>query len=764
MLNWLKRLVMLVIALGLLITAVCYGVLTLSLPMLDGTGRSDAIEHDVEIGRDVQGQAVVTAKTRQDAAYGLGYAHGQDRFFQMDLLRRNAAGELSELFGEAAVNLDKRMRFHQLRKRSELILRSLPVDDQAVLAAYAKGANEGRAQTGYSSFEYLLTGAPIKAWQPEDSLLVIFAMYLDLQEGTFQRDRTLIELDTQFGSEMRAFLTQPSRYQAALDGSKLALSDQPVPKLKSRTLTAMHHIDTPLDIGSNNWAVTGALTKTGAAMLSDDMHLSLNVPSIWYRAQLNYQQDGEAVQVTGVSLPGAPAIVVGTNDAIAWGFTNGYLDTADWIELDAETKTQIIKEEIALPNGQVSLYPLEMSEFGPVETFNGKRYALSWVGHQLYAVNLNLLKLETAQSAQQAIELAPSIGIPVQNLMVVDRAGNAGWTNMGAVPKRAEPSDIAVQEQDYTPTWLQNETDRPSVLNPQSNRLWTGNSRVVGVSDNLRFGDGGYALGARAMQIRDRLFESNQFAEDDFNALQHDNEARFLTPWHELLMSTLQSSPNGVDTYQDDLRFLQNWQRCACADSVGYTLVEAYRGKVLDVAFASIESALRQQGGSLKPIKRNLEPAIWKLIEAQPKSWLGQYESWDALLLDSYLQAKADLTAKHGVSMAGWSWGEVNALHVQHPFSRQIPLLSKLLDMPKMPAFGDTFMPAVQMPHFGASQRFIAQPGHLDNATMTMAGGQSGHPLSPYYRAGFEEYATGGTLPLLPGELEHRLTIQTTQQ
>ena len=384
----------------LLATGLVYGVLNLSLPALDGRGKSDAISQSVKIERDTLGQAVIHAENRLDAAYALGFAHGQDRFFQMDLLRRNAAGELSELFGKAAVGLDKKMRFHQLRKRSQIAVAQLPAKDKALLKAYANGVNEGHAQVGFDSFEYLLTGAEAKPWQSEDSLLIIFSMYLDLQTATFERDKTLIEIEDLYGKAMVDFITQPSLYQAALDNSQLAPYNGGIPNLKDAQW-AMTDIADRKELGSNNWAVTGQLTETGAAMLSDDMHLSFAVPIIWYRAQLNYPLNGEMQQITGVSLPGAPAIVVGTNNKIAWGFTNGYLDTADWIALESKEKTWQIDEPILLNDGNSENYALTMSEYGPVKEINGKSYALSWVAHHEYAVDMELLKLEQANTRSE---------------------------------------------------------------------------------------------------------------------------------------------------------------------------------------------------------------------------------------------------------------------------------------------------------------------------------------------------------------------------
>ncbi|MBQ4863354.1 penicillin acylase family protein [Pseudoalteromonas sp. MMG013] len=761
MLPWLKRITAGLVLLALAATASLYGLLSLSLPALDGTGTSSAVIAPVQIERDSLGQVVITANSRDDAAYGLGFAHGQDRFFQMDLLRRNAAGELSELFGKAAINLDEKMRFHQLRKRSEKIVTQLPPGQRSILRAYAQGVNEGKAQVGFDSFEYLLTGASARPWKSEDSILAIFSMYLDLQSANFERDKALLYVDHIFGEEMRTFILQPSHYQAALDGSMIAKVEKPIPTLERTGIQALiGEIGTTDLYGSNNWAVTGTLTGTGKAMLSDDMHLGLAVPSIWYRSQLNYMMQGKTVQVTGVSLPGAPAIVVGTNDNIAWGFTNGYLDTADWIALSEQDKTWQEEEHIQLPNQQSRRYSLLMSEYGPVKTFNGKKYALSWVAHQPYAVNLKLLEMESLETVQAALALAPEVGIPVQNMLVVDSLGNAGWRPAGAIPARTNPVDTAEEAQNYSSQWQYNEETRPALFNPEDGKLWTANSRVVSVQQHKRYGDGGYALGARAVQIRDRLLAQSQFNETDFNQLQQDNKALFLTRWHQHLVDLLSENETMKTRYARDLQHLAQWQACACETSVGYTLVKRFRESVIDSAFAPVEAKMKMSGASLRYIKRYLEPAIWQLIEKKPDSWLNHHDNWSVLQRQAYENAKQKLSDEFGPDLENWQWGTVNALQIKHPFSKQLPILSRFLDMPIQPAFGDTFMPAVQGPSFGASQRFIAQPGMLGNAIMTMAGGQSGHPLSPFYRAGFDDYAQGKATALLPGMLTHSLTIK----
>ncbi|ACA87630.1 penicillin acylase family protein [Shewanella woodyi] len=743
-----------------------YLALNLSLPRLSGELLSAHISKDITLERDRLGTAVITGQSRKDVTYGLGFAHGQDRFFQMDLLRRNAAGELSEIFGEKALPLDKNRRFHQFRKRAEGIVASLPITEKMMLQTYANGVNDALAEQHLDSFEYLATGTKPKPWVPADSLLVIYSMYLDLQGRTPTRDMVLTQIEQLHGQEMLAFIIQNSSYQAALDGSLLPTKSGAIPRLSPSSLLAakMTDIEEPLDIGSNNWAVTGELTQSGKGMLSDDMHLSLAAPIIWYRAQLNYintlGNKREKVQVTGVSLPGAPAIVVGTNGLLAWGFTNAYIDTADWVALTPADKILTEVETIVLPDSNIE-YTIELSRFGPVKWVNEQAYGLSWVAHRDYAVDMELMALETADSVEQGLTLATRFGIPVQNIMLVDSDGNAGWTPAGAVPSRTNPSNTAQKANRFQiNAWMEDEAVLPQVYNPESQRLWSANSRVMSSQAATRFGDGGYALGARAQQIRDRLFESTSFTEASFLKLQLDNEARFLSSWHQYLIRLLATQPT---RFAKDIQLLRDWQKCACADSVGYTLVRGFRTQLIDTVFAPLETELNEIELSLSVVKRYLEPAIWQIITEQPESWLPeQYSSWDEFIISSYQASVTGLLAKHSEAgeLEDLQWGKVNQLEIKHPFSRQIPLLSRFLDMPKVAGYGDSFMPAVQRGSFGASQRFIIQPGLEEQAVMMVPGGQSGHPLSDYYRSGFDDYAKQKSTALLPSEILHKITIK----
>ena len=798
MINWIKWLVLSVFTLLSLAAIALYISLRLSLPALDGNSATYHVVSPTELSRDSLGQAVINANDIFDAAYALGFAHAQDRFFQMDLQRRAASGNLSQWVGEIALDIDKKARFHQFEQRAQVVFENLPARQQELLVRYAHGVNEGLSEFTLPPFEYLAAGVEIKQWQPTDSILVIYSMYLDLQGSQVEFDLAREALLNTFGEAVYNFITQPSNYQAALDASEIPLLEAAVPtystilrspadntvpsnetttgqqnqakqRAPSEILQSPNAINTAIaraqyngtelpDIGSNNWAVTGKHTSTGAGLLANDMHLSLRVPIIWYRAQLNYQESGSDVQVTGVSLPGLPGIVVGTNDHIAWGFTNANLDNVDWIELEESTITKPITERIPLPDGEHE-FTMQVSEYGPVREIGGKRYALNWVAHHPFAANLSIVNFGTARSVEAAMKVAERIAIPTQNLVIVDKNGSASWQPGGAVMARERASFTAISEAfaNTSPTQASN---LPQVLNPDMGRIWTANARVISSEDFKTWGDGGYALGARGQQIRDRLFEKDTFSETDFYAIQLDNHARFLIPWQHLLYGLL----NMQDVeFKPDLAYLNTWKECACEDSVGYTLVKYFRQEVVQTLFGGLLSTLDKQGVNSRTLLRGIEPATWQLIHSQPSSWLpADTESFDELLVDAYRRAKYKLLDKYSpveADMETLAWGKVNALSVEHPFASQIPLVGSILNMEKVDGFGDTYMPAVQAPSFGASERFFVSPGHLEDAILTLPGGQSGHPLSDFFTAGFNDYAIHAATPLLPSKPIHSRTF-----
>lgn len=773
--KWMSATVLIAVSIALFIVI---ALLYASLPKLDDDIQTPYINTPTNLQRDIKGMVVINAQNQYDASYALGFAHAQDRLFQMDLLRRQAAGELSELVGDRALEVDKKYRIHQFRARAETIYFQLSKHEKMLLDSYSNGVNEAARMFRAKPPEYYMLSKEFDDWSPVDSLLSIFSMYIDLQSNQIEIDFAFEALKTLYGEQMHDFFNLPSMYQSSIDKSVIPQIDKvdiPNPTLIKESFTLKtRHLPNHLlkqqpsltelpDIGSNNWAVTGTLTNGQSAMLSNDMHLGLAVPSIWYKAQLNYIQQGSNIQVTGVSLPGTPAIIVGSTNNIAWGFTNSGIDSVDWIKLDPKTPTYQVDEVIKLKHSE-HIFSFEMSQYGPVREMFGQKYALKWVAHEPYAINLQVTHLAEAKTVEHGMQIAKNVRIPAQNLVLADAFGSIGWQLTGAITARTNPKQYAVDEHQVSDLWQQAESEPASLKNPTYHRLWTANARVVNAKVDKRYGNGGYALGARQQQIQHRLFEKQNFTENDFYDIQLDNEAKFLKPWHKLLVNTLNKRPNDFDI---DIFYLINWKGCACQDSVGYTLVRKFRSALITNLLTQITEVLQQHDIASRYLLRNFETSVWQIITQKDKRWLpSDIDNYDELVIKSYEKALQELSGqaddtvtKADLDFEEFSWGKVNRMKVTHPFANSLGPLETLLNMPEVDGFGDSFMPAVQRSSFGASQRFIVRPGNLDEAILTIPGGQSGHFLSKYYDSYFKDYSHNAKTPLLPLEIEHTISF-----
>lgn len=760
-----------------------YGLLRASLPVYQGTIEA-AVADEVTIARDAQGYAQIKAANRQDAAYALGFVHAQERFFQMDLLRRNAAGELAALFGKRALSADLQLRQHRFRHRAERALAALPFEQLQQLSAYSRGVNDGLQRLKVRPFEYIMLAAKPEPWREEDSLLTIYSMYLDLQRSLGRDELAMAALAEAVPAEWMAFLQQyHPEYHAAIDGSSQPAVPMPLTPYPARLQTMDTAcldcaIKDSVDIGSNNFAVGGALTAHGAAILADDMHLGIQVPATWFKTQLNWPSAAGDHQITGLTLPGAPAIVAGSNGHIAWGFTNSTADWHDVIRLqlnDSETNYKTpngwqsfdLHEEIIEVKGQApTVTHVKETIWGPVLTgaaVQHNHYALRWVGYDIEANNMNLLLLEHATTVQDAVAIASLAGIPAQNLLVVDRSGQLGWTIMGPIPNRTlqdwdQPQDWS-QPGNHWQGYLTTE-QYPFILNPPEQRLWTANARVVGGTHYALLGNGGYDLGARNWQIKQRLFANDLFNEHDLHAIQLDHQALMLAPWQQLLLQQLDDDFVQRHQLQDYRVAVLESSDFAAIDATGYPLVRAFRQKTLELLFAPISRYLEQQGLRSWDLKYPLAAAGWDMIQQQrPDTLPAGMDSWTALLQQAILQSQSELTQRYG-SLSELDWGRLNQARIQHPLASAIPWLGPRLNMPASPMAGDSHMPRVQRSDFGQSQRLVVAPGYEEQGILTIPAGQSGHPLSPFYRADHDFWLQAQPLPFLPGPEKYSLQLR----
>jgi penicillin G amidase len=788
MMNWWKWLLSLIFILVAVLIMAIFTALYISLPAYDTELKAD-VSATVRVDRDNLGYLSIHAANRQDASYALGFAHGQERFFQMDLLRRNAAGELAALFGGGAISADKQLRQHRFRHRAEQALQQLNAQQTELLQRYTDGVNAGLQQLTLPPFEYWLLRQQPQPWQAADSFLVIYSMYLDLQGKLGRDEYAMTVLKNSIDNDWYQFLQQHSQHwQAAIDASvtpAIHMPRSPYPDILKQQATACQQCDIKdaTDLGSNNFAVSGSLTQHGSAILADDMHLSLRVPNTWYKTQLNWRSNQDLVQVTGLSLPGAPAIVVGSNSHIAWGFTNStgdwhdliqltlsddgkrYLSQQDWLPLQyhyetikvADAKDQSL-ELAATHWGPVIYFPASTTKQNPAQA-----YALRWVGYDPQAVNFHLMDLETATSVQQAVSLAPHLGIPAQNLVIADSAGQIAWTIAGAIPKRSTDYDWdTAQDWSQQPDYWQGYIDpsqQPAIINPSIKRLWTANARTVGGELYTTLGNGGYDLGARGQQIRNQLLAKDTFNEADLQQIQLDNNAVMLARWQQLLLSHLTTefvAEHQLQQYQQHVTMSSEQAR---VNAIGYTLVKAFRQQLLQLQFAPLSALLEQQGAASKDLKYSFEPAIWHMLQQQrTDTVVAPYNDWPQLIQSAILSSKQQLEQQQG-SIDNSRWGLVNQAKIQHPLAAAIPYLGNWLNMPNTELNGDSHMPRVQNAAFGQSQRLVVAPGQEQLGILTLPGGQSGHPLSPFYRADHTYWLNEVSLPFLPGTKKYQLLL-----
>lgn len=764
-----------------------------SLAQLDGRRVLPGLSRSVTVERDALGVPTVRASNRVDAARALGFLHAQERFFQMDLLRRQGAGELAGLFGPALVEADREARLHRLRASARASLDLLTATQRDVLEAYVAGVNTGLNALRVRPPEYLLLRSVPEPWQPEDSLLVGGAMFFALQDAGGAADLARGAIARVLpGEAARFFFPKASEWDAALDDTLL-----PAPPVPSRevfdlsrptavkpgaaSVPAPAPLDPQLIPGSNAWGLGGEFSKSGAAIVANDMHLDLGMPNIWFRASLEWTApNGQSRRLVGVTLPGIPSLIVGSNGEIAWGFTNAELDTTDVVVLelnptnprqyrtpDGWKEFEVVTESIRVRGAPAVEFPVERTIWGPVFVdAAGVKRVIRWVPQLPGAMNLGLLEMENVTSTAQALALAPTCGIPLQNFLVGDRQGSLGWTLIGRLPKRIGfDGNLPVSWADGScrwDGWLAPES-YPRVDGTRTQRLWTANNRILGSSDYVNLGPWTTDLGARARQIRDDLRSLKAPAsEPDLMTIHRDDRALFLARWQELLFRTLRGGDGGTNAaaWRELQTQVQNWGGRAATNSVGYRAVRIFRLRAMERLMEPVLSRCEAAQTNVGFHIARHEGPCWTLLQERPVHLLNsKYADYEALLADAAMVVLEDFQ-RLGVPLAQATWGSRIATRIQHPVSRAIPALGRWLDMPSTQLPGDDHMPRVQGARFGASERIVVAPGHEESGLFHMPSGQSGHFLSPFYRAGHAAWERVEPTPLLPGPIQYTLVLE----
>ena len=762
-----------------------------SLPQDSGIASIPGLTKNVTVERDNLGVPTMTGATREDVARALGFVHAQDRFFQMDLQRRQPAGELSGLVGPRALDVDQEIRVHRFRDVAHRAMEYTEPSYRSILEAYAEGVNAGLNALKAPPFEYLVLRATPEPWLPEDSILTVLAMFNTLQgrQALFEQSHgalrdTLPEPMFRFlstaGSDWETPVVGGSIVRPPIPGSDVfdmrrsrALSDTTAARQRDSRGVEGFADDESSIIGSNNWAVDGAHSANGAAILANDMHLTIAVPIIWYRASFALGSE----HITGVTLPGIPSMVVGSNGHVAWGFTNTGGDWSDLVRIerdaydpnkyltpDGPKAFDVYKETIAAKGAASRTFDARWTIWGPIvwKDAREREYAQHWVAHDAKALASDTTKPERARSVDDLLNSIAGLGIPNQNVAMADTSGRIAWTIGGAIPKRIGHDGMTPESwADGTNRWdgYLSPAEFPRIVDPKDGRIWTANAPVVGGEMLAKIGEGGFADGIRARLIRDRLMKIDKATPRDMLSIQLEDRALFLERWRKLLLDTIgPSSPAPRLQFRDLVE--KQWTGRASPDSVGYRLVKEFRTLFVRRTMTSLTAPALAVDPTFDYTRLlRGEGPMWQIVTERPQHLLDpKYKTWDEAILSAVDGVIAQLT-DGGKSLADRTWGEANSAEIRHPLASAIPFFGKYLNMPGDPLPGDVYTPCASTPRTGPSERIVVSPGHESEGILEIPTGQSGHPRSPHYRDQYRAWLNGEPTPFLPGPTVSTLTL-----
>jgi penicillin amidase len=734
---------------------------------------------------------------------------------------------LAALIGVRAIALDREIRVHRFRAEAERALKLLTPANRRIVEAYTAGVNSGLASLAAPPLEYLILRQQPQRWLLEDSFLVVLSMFITLQDTDGSYESTLgtmhevlpqpmfdflapkgTEWDTPVVGESFSTPPIPGADVYNLRSRRVGRSTLPLPERLPRVKLPISNFQLPrttlvnnvtpweLDIeswesgiagreaiGSNKWAVAGALTPDGRAIVANDMHLAIRVPNTWYRASMEWLDStrNEPHRLVGVTLPGVPALVTGSNTHIAWGFTNTWADWGDLVELEVDPANpnryrtsdgwrdfDRFDETIGVAGGPAQHEEVRWTIWGPVmgRDYRGRLRAYAWVAHAGDRLSTTITPLESARTIEEAFDEANGLGTPGQNLVVADRSGRIGWTVYGAIPRRVRVDGVLPSSwADGTHGWKGwlDRAEYPRILNPPGGRIWTANARVVDGEMLAKLGDGGYEVGTRARQIRDRLLARDRFTARDMLDIQMDASSRFLDRWRMLLLDALRPAVLDGHANRAELRRMlhTDWSGRAAPDSAAYAFVHRFRDLLSERIIAFVLSECYEADGTFEyETVRRREGPIWKLVTEKPMHLLDpRYASWDDLILATVDEVIAETIEGGSAVLGEHKWSEYNVTMFRHPLSAGIPFAGRWLDMPARPLAGDLYTIQVHSGSLGASERMVVSPGHEDEGIMHMPTGQSGHPLSPFYANSHEAWVNGDPTPFVPGPAEYSLTL-----
>jgi penicillin amidase len=762
-----------------------YSLARSALPQLDGRLRVLGLTAPVKVIRDGHGSPVIDAANLNDLFFAQGYVTAQERWFQMDGMRRFAAGELSEVFGSDYLEHDRQQRILGLKVVAQKTVEALPTEDRSRFEAYARGVNAYlEAHRDRLPLEFRMLRYSPRPWTPEDSTLIGVQMVEDLSSSprhALMREKILAKLGPELTADLyvnsswhdrpptvsRPTLDQEIKGEdqnddededddSGADSSVTGLTPRPdVPALPS--LPEMFWDERALVLGSNNWVVSGAHTVSGKPLLSNDMHLHNQMPNLWYEAHLRCASGN--FDVAGVTLPGYPYVIVGHNQRIAWGFTNlgptvedVYVETfnsdGQYLTPEGWKQPEHRREVIHTKEKPDVIVDVVLTRHGPIVTDmvpgEARKLALRWTLYD--GMRSPFFAVDSAQKWEEFRRAFSELDAPGQNVVYADVDGNIGYQATGKIPIRAagdgslpeNGSDDAHEWIGYIPF-----DKLPSIFNLPTGIIATANSRIT--PDGFR-----YSLSTeweapwRSARIYRVLESGKKFSAADMLALETDIYSELDRFFGERLVYAVDHAKNPSIRAKAAAEILRQWDGRMIENSPAPTIAVEARQELTRLLLEPKLGAAPKDPQELETTLswksyRWMMSSVWleNVVQHQPKRWLPEtYANYDDLLTAA-VEAAIDSNPAHGSDapqdLNSWKWGNFHPVEIQHPVYGRIPVLRRWTGPGLQPQSGSEYtVKAVSRSH-GPSERMTVDLANLDQSTLNLVTGEAGNLFSPYY-------------------------------
>ncbi len=752
------------------VAGVALAALKRPLPRTNGKLRLKGLQAPVQVLRDCWGVPHIYAENTTDLYMAQGYVHAQDRLWQMEFQRRIGNGRLAELVGPIALDTDRYVRIMGFGRIAAREVSLLPPDAQNALQAYAAGINAYIDQHIHRlPIEFTILQHTPEPWQIADTLVWAKIMALNLSGNwsseilrarmvaTLGAERAA-QLDPGYPSDHPLIVPQGASYQATLGEDILRLADG-----------ASAFIQQGGGQGSNNWVVNGQHSATGQPLLANDPHLSIAMPSVWYENHLC----GGPVHVTGASFPGTPGVVIGHNERIAWGVTNGMNDVQDlYLERfdpddparyrfqDAWQQAEIVREEIRIKGQeQAHIETVRITRHGPIispllsdealnsQTVPQEALALRWTALEPSGrIVSSILDINRASDWPSFRTALNNWHVPPQNFVYADIDGHIGYALGGDIPVRAKGDGrlpVPGWTGEYEWIGVVPHAELPHMLDPHEGFAISANNQIV--SDAFPHTIAGeYLNGYRASRIRTLIKQTDRHTAESFARIHADK--RSLPGLALAALAGRLSTSNPIAQAARDA--LAAWDGEMNSDSIAATIYAAFSDCLQSAAYAEAKSLfeIRVGVGAFASIpgqdvlNRAMPSILWRATE-QDDTWLPAGQTWDLLLDQAWEAALTKLRGKYGDVLTEWRYGRDHTLTIGHPLGG-VPILGKLFNRGPFPTGGDIDTVCMgNLPQVVASQPYYIAPSYrqiLDVADWNRSKsihptGQSGHPASRHY-------------------------------